>query len=271
MKSLKALLRKIPAVNTAVEIRNQFRARQALKGAQPSLRADPPQRYAANLERYIERGGRRDLLTDAQKFSFNSENNATDLARFYAFCLTFDQIKKDHLKGDLAEIGVYKGHTATLLAQFARNTSRQLYLLDTFEGFSEKDLSGIDEVQAMQFADSSIESVTSFVGTENTHYIKGYFPESASQLPNEASYSLVHIDCDLYNPIKAALEYFYPRIVEGGFLIIHDYASLYWPGAEQAVDEFFADKPESVILMPDISGSVYVRKSKSTTATRAGT
>jgi hypothetical protein len=47
-----------------------------------------------------------------------------------------------------------------------------------------------------------------------------------------------------------------------GFLIVHDYSSLHWPGAEQAVDEFFADKPENIVLMLDISGSIIVRKQK---------
>lgn len=58
----------------------------------------------------------------------------------------------------------------------------------------------------------------------------------------------------------AALDYFYPRMVPGGFLIVHDYGSLHWNGAEQAVDAFFADKPESVVPLPDQAGSVVVRK-----------
>jgi O-methyltransferase len=81
-------------------------------------------------------------------------------------------------------------------------------------------------------------------------------------MPENKTYSLVHIDCDLYAPILAALSYFYPRTSPKGFLIVHDYSSLHWPGAEQAVDEFFADKPENIVLMPDISGSIIVRKQK---------
>jgi len=32
---------------------------------------------------------------------------------------------------------------------------------------------------------------------------------------------------------------------------MHDYSSFAWAGAEQAIDEFFSGKPESVILIPD--------------------
>ena len=43
---------------------------------------------------------------------------------------------------------------------------------------------------------------------------------------------------------------------------MHDYTSLYWEGVEKAVEEFFADKVESVIPIPDMSGTVAVRKAK---------
>ena len=73
----------------------------------------------------------------------------------------------------------------------------------------------------------------------------------------------MHIDCDLYAPMSSALEYFYPRLAPGGFLVVHDYSSLHWNGAEKAVDEFFADKPECVIPLPDGAGSVAIRKARS--------
>ncbi len=43
---------------------------------------------------------------------------------------------------------------------------------------------------------------------------------------------------------------------------MHDYTSLYWEGVEKAVDEFFANKDELVIPIPDMSGTVVVRKMK---------
>ncbi len=144
----------------------------------------------------------------------------------------------------------------------ARRLDRTAFLLDTFEGFSKADLQGIDAGQKMQFADTSLDAVRAVVGEENVQFVKGYFPESASQLP-DTSYCLVHIDCDLYAPILSALNYFYPRLVPGGFLIVHDYLSLAWDGAERAVDEFFADKPESIIPLTDGAGSVVIRKARS--------
>ncbi|WP_114391491.1 TylF/MycF/NovP-related O-methyltransferase [Notoacmeibacter marinus] len=224
--------------------------------------ADPPQRYTDNIEIYVGRGGAVDLDADIADFVKDSENNSTDMARFYMFRLICDQVDKEKILGDVVEVGVYKGNTAVLLARYCRRSDRKLYLLDTFEGFESEDLVGVDQDQEMEFDDTSLEAVKDFVGTESVVFVKGRFPETASELPVRRKYSIVHIDCDLYVPIIAALEYFYPRLVEGGFLMVHDYSSLWWPGAEQAVDEFFVDKPECIVPMPDISGTIVVRKAR---------
>jgi hypothetical protein len=229
-------------------------------------RADPPQRYWVNYERYQRRGGLIDLEKDIAGFA--ADGNTGDISRFYFFCLAFDQIVKEGIQGDLAELGVYRGHTATLLAQTARRLGRTAFLLDTFEGFNTADLSGIDAGQKMQFADTSLEAVRATVGESNVQYVKGYFPETAAQLP-ETTYCLVHIDCDLYAPIMSALAYFYPRLEPGGFLIIHDYSSLAWDGAERAVDEFFADKPEPIVPLTDGAGSIVIRRARGHIGTSA--
>jgi hypothetical protein len=60
--------------------------------------------------------------------------------------------------------------------------------------------------------------------------------------------------------MKAGLECFYPRLSPGGILLLHDYCSGYWPGATQAIDEFFQHRPENPTLVADKSGSAIIRK-----------
>ena len=160
----------------------------------------------------------------------------------------------------LAEIGVYRGNTACVIANFARLLGVNAYLFDTFEGFHKNDLRGLDNNIETQFQDTDLERVRSLVGDTNVNYIKGYFPKSTKHLSGDEVFCLVHIDCDLYMPILNALQYFYPKVVEGGYIMIHDYSSLHWDGAETAVDQFFCDKPESILPVPDASGTVIVRK-----------
>jgi len=85
----------------------------------------------------------------------------------------------------------------------------------------------------------------------------GVFPQ-----PRESTFALAHIDCDLYEPMKAALAFFYERMPRGGMLILHDYSSTTWAGATQAINEFCAASGEFVTLWPDKSGTAMIRKSK---------
>jgi len=56
-------------------------------------------------------------------------------------------------------------------------------------------------------------------------------------------FSLLHFDCDLYAPTRAALDALWPRVTRGGVLLFDEYAIADWPGESRAVDEFLADKP----------------------------
>ncbi len=221
-----------------------------------------PQRFGDNFARYVARGGvvRPEALWEA--FTAGNEPNRGDTARFYFLCLLYDQVVKEELRGDVAELGVYKGNTAALLAAVARTLGTTAWLFDTFEGFDPADLSGVDADKRPEFSDTSIEAVRALVGPAHVRLVPGRFPETASAVPEDARFSVVHIDCDLYAPFRAALEFFYPRMVPGGFMVLHDYGSLHWDGTERAVDEFLADKPESVIPVPDGSGTAVLRRAR---------
>ena len=222
-----------------------------------------PQRFGVNYGRYRARGGTARPSEDVAGFVAGGERG--DIARFLAFTLAFDQIAKEGVPGDVAELGVWRGFTAHALATFARRLGRHTYLFDTFAGFDPADFTGVDQSVAAGFADTSLEAVRALVGTERTTYCKGHFPGTTAMVPDDATFSLVHIDCDLYAPMLSALAFFYPRMAPGGFMLIHDYSSLAWEGAERAADLFFADKPECLVPMPDNCGTAVVRRARPVT------
>lgn len=224
-----------------------------------TILAYQPDRYSENLPKCLTIPGLRPTLDPRSFCAGNQKNNCGDLVRLNFLSLTCDQLIKEGVRGSLVEVGVYRGNTAFLLARLARYFDTTAYLIDTYEGFPKQDMEGMDKL-SLDFSNTSVESVRSLVGEKNVNFIKGHFPESASAIPAEERFSLVHIDCDLHIPFLAALEYFYPRLLPGAFLIMHDYSSLYWPKVEKAVDGFFADKPERVILIPDKSGTAVVRR-----------
>jgi hypothetical protein len=218
-----------------------------------------PDRYTYNFSQYKQ-------LTDFLSFrdlktwtKDNYKNNAADISRFFFLNLCIDYLLEESIKGNVAELGVYKGNSAFLLAKYARRINSTCYLFDTFEGFNSKDLSGLP-AEKNDFSDTSLEEVKQTLGDENTIYVKGYFPDSLKQIEDIDSFCLVHLDCDLEKPFVASLNYFYPRLKSGGFLIMHDHSSFHWPGAKKTIDDFFKHKNEYPIPIPDKSGTCVIRK-----------
>jgi hypothetical protein len=158
--------------------------------------------------------------------------------------------------GETAEVGVFKGGSAKIIA--AAQGSRSLYLFDTFSGMPREDRA-FDPDRSGGFAGTSIESVAAYLGDSPSIVFRpGAFPESAGSLPPDLRFSFVHLDADLYLSTRAGLEYFYPRLSPGGVILAHDYGAPKCPGVRKAWDEFFAEKPVTPIFLPP--RQVYVRK-----------
>jgi len=155
-------------------------------------------------------------------------------------------LRTQPLEGEIAEVGVYRGGSAKLIASLKGN--KRLHLFDTFAGMPTV-RADVDKHQAGDFADTSLGAVQRYLSPfAGLVFYQGLFPDSAQSLGATATrFSLVHLDVDIYESTKAGLSFFYPRVVKGGLILSHDYRSLRCPGVKRAFDEFFADKPEPVI------------------------
>lgn len=170
--------------------------------------------------------------------------------------------------GDVAEVGVYKGGTARLLAETIGNSDKRIHLFDTFSGMPPADPRR-DIHREGDFSDTSLDDVKSYLGEFlNIRYYKGLFPDTAGGITGEA-FSLVHVDADLYRSVRDCLEFFYPRMSAGGIMVFDDYGFLTCPGAKEAVDEYFKDRAESPVYMP--TGQCFiVRHRTAATCPRSG-
>jgi O-methyltransferase len=152
--------------------------------------------------------------------------------------------------GDAAEVGVYKGGTAVLLAQRFETAGKRLFLFDTFEGMPESADARLDRHRAGDFDDTSLEAVTRALSRWNdVELVPGFFPETAKPAADR-TFALAHVDVDIYQSVLDCCEFFYPRLSPGGAIVLDDYGQRSCPGARKAVDEFFADKPEHPFYLP---------------------
>lgn len=189
---------------------------------------------------------------------------AWDMVRRDMIILLLRTLNERHIEGDLVELGVYKGLTARLMHHYMPD--RVLHLFDTFKGFDLKDVQSELKktglyLKTSHFSDTSVETVLKRIQpkNDNIRIHQGFFPETIPSDWNDKKFAFVHLDADLYDPTLEGLKFFYPRLAVGGCLLVHDYNA--WPGARRAVDEYFANRQQFLVPMPDTSGSVLIVKS----------
>lgn len=153
----------------------------------------------------------------------------------------FKMVKSvEKLDGDIAEVGVFMGGTAKIICSATNKTVR---LFDTFSGLPELSNKDSDMFHAEDYS-ASFDSVSEYLKAfPNLSFHIGLFPETTGGLINN-KFAFVHLDVDLYKSTLDCLEFFYPRMVKGGFILSHDYPES--AGVKKAFDEFFLNKPERI-------------------------
>ncbi len=176
-------------------------------------------------------------------------------------------LEDKEVSGAVAELGVYRGDFAKVI-----NTvfpDRKLYLFDTFEGFPEEDMNYETENNLLlntvgKLSNTSVEYVMGRMPHPERCVIrKGYFPETAAGLEDER-YAFVNIDVDLYKPILAGLEYFWPRMAENGYIFVHDYFSFSYAGTKKAIEEFSERFHVGFTPIGDTLSVAFVKKGRGT-------
>ncbi len=178
------------------------------------------------------------------------------LKRFLAMYEIFKLVLP--VKGSIVECGVFKGFGVMTWAKLStmlepENLTRRIYAFDTFEGFPnvcEKDKNNIAEHEkGALYADSYEELLAliteydrdRFLGhMDKVHLIKGdvvkTIPKFISGHPH-LLVSLLFLDMDLFEPTKAAIEHFLPRMPKGAVIVFDELDNPMWPGETLALIE----------------------------------
>jgi hypothetical protein len=178
-------------------------------------------------------------------------------------CFTLQNVVRAlrDVPGDVAECGLRFGKsTAFMLA--ADRTDRAYRLFDSFEGLSTPAPEDVLEEKGeshWQKADLSVPedvvraNLAGFANELNIY--KGWIPDRFSEVADR-SFALLHVDVDLYEPTRDALEFFWPRLSPGGMVVCDDYGSRKCPGAKRAFDEYFADGRGRLMELPTVQAIV---------------
>jgi len=152
----------------------------------------------------------------------------------------------------IAEVGAYRGGSARFVAEALRLHARELpfFVCDTFQGHVAVD-EAVDGLHrpGVQFLRANAQKVAQYLAKfEFTRVLQGDIRETASTLADEHGFGLVHVDVDVYPITGFSLEFFGPRVVPGGTILVDDYGTTTCQGVKKAVDEFASSHAEYRLL-----------------------
>lgn len=210
----------------------------------------------------------RDFSTDEKSlFEFVQPYTMTSPERIKALSDAIKYLTENNVQGAFVECGVWKGGSILAMIKVLydlKNTDREIYLFDTFEGMSEPtdfdiDYTGIKAIDKLRnenqdkswiWAKSHKDEVEKTISLipypkNKIHFIKGKVEDTLKN--NKPScIALLRLDTDWYESTKIELYELYDLVVPKGVIIIDDYG--HWTGCKKAVDEFFLNRNERIFL-----------------------
>lgn len=210
-------------------------------------------RDAFELARRAFAASQIDLLDKLEAFPrFASKRN---LARFLARHELFREVLD--VNGAIVECGVFNGAGLFTWAQLSNiyepvNYNRRIVGFDTFEGFpdvsehdgerwQEGDVRG-DSRENLELSIDKLNAERHLSHIPLIELVAGDFLETGPRYVEQNPHllvSLLYLDFDLYEPTKAALEVFLPRMSKGALVCFDELNCASFPGETQAMLDVF--------------------------------
>lgn len=207
---------------------------------------DPVHRYKTYKELFIRRKMQHFPLLDSAEY-----------ARVYGFFRILEMLK--NIDGDIVEFGVGRGISLAYLVYGNSffDLQRTIYAFDSFAGFPKgaaEDVGArVKSVDHMPsgWTDTSIELIRSIFEIDkqaansllqnhepNLKLIQGFFEQTVKRENLPEKIAFLHIDCDMYEGVKLALESCLPFMQPNSIIQFDEYhAQENWPGEKKAADE----------------------------------
>jgi len=148
-----------------------------------------------------------------------------------------ETVLRERIAGDLIETGVWRGGASIFMRGILKAhgiTDRVVWAADSFEGLPPPNFEKYPREAAVDFSKHealavSLEEVRSNFARyglldDQVRFLKGWFRDTLPGAPI-ARLAVARLDGDLYESTMDALTALYPKVSEGGYIIIDDYNS----------------------------------------------
>lgn len=181
--------------------------------------------------------------------------------RAYIGCWAADHVK--HYEGDFVECGVNRGGFARAICEYVdfKSSKRTFYLLDTFRGLVEDQISdeekrlGWNATKDGYYEECYDDVVATFREFPNVKIIRGMVPDTLPQVDSKRV-CFLSIDMNCVAPEIAAAEFFWDKLVSGGIVILDDYGFAAHIMQKRAFDEFAAKRQIQILSLPTGQGLI---------------
>ena len=164
-------------------------------------------------------------------------------------------VVENQVPGDVVEFGCYVGTTSLfirrLLDAMGESSKRAFYAYDSFQGLPPKtrqDQSVAGEAfKAGELMASKKDFMRQFRAAHLQPPIvhKGWFGDLTDKdVPEQIAFAF--LDGDFYQSIMDSLKLVWPRMSQGGVVLIDDYGREALPGVNRAVHDFFGGQPPAL-------------------------
>jgi hypothetical protein len=176
-----------------------------------------------------------------------------------AFVACWAANKGKTLEGDFVECGVNKGGLARTVINYVDfpKLNKKFYLLDTFQGLSEKYISDEEKKRGIKPGgyEECYDAVRKTFKDFNVEIIRGTVPDTLPQVKAE-KVCYLSIDMNCVAPEIAAAEYFWDKLVSGAVMVLDDYGWQSHYEQKLAFDRFAESKGVLVLALPTGQGLI---------------
>jgi hypothetical protein len=160
------------------------------------------------------------------------------------------------LPGDFVECGTNKGGMALSILKYLApdRPGQRFFLFDTFSGLV-PELSSSQELAVTRgfYGDCYEEVVRRFAPYPNIVIVRGVIPASLTKVP-VGDVAFVHMDLNAARPTRSAIEFFWPKLLPGGIVLLDDYGWIDNELQKATLDEFAALAGVEILCLPTGQG-----------------
>lgn len=202
-----------------------------------------------------------ELFVQSYQLAIERGGNSGIAYRAYIACWAAK--KAVDLEGDFVECGVYKGTLSRTIINYVgfEKLDKKFYLLDTFGGFDFKYVTEKEKttvaLEGRYPKDGTYEYVKeTFQDFANVELVRGSVPDTLTQVESD-KVAYLSVDMNCAEPTRAALEFFWDKLVSGAVIVCDDYAWRGYIEQREAINQFAKSKEVDVLTLPTGQGLIF--------------